>query len=180
MPEKPKYFDEFENLSLDSEDELVAGEKNYIEVKSTPVQIQPDLFQQEEEKAQPLVQRTVQEEEGKAGGQAAVEEEYDEIFCRFCWDTNSVILNPLLSVCKCSGGVGYVHYECLKHWLKTKMVETRSYTSITLYWKSFGCEICHDVYPYIFKANGRKYSLVDIKIPKSADYIMLQSLKLEK
>ena len=39
MPEKPKYFDEFENLSLDSEDELVAGEKNYIEVKSTPVQI---------------------------------------------------------------------------------------------------------------------------------------------
>ena len=39
--------------------------------------------------------------------------------------------------------------------------------------KIFGCEICHDVYPYIFKANGRKYSLIDIKVPKSADYMML-------
>ena len=44
----------------------------------------------------------------------------DDTFCRFCWDSVNVIDNPLLSVCKCSGGVGYVHYVCLKYWLKTK------------------------------------------------------------
>ena len=59
------------------------------------------------------------------------------------------------------------------------MTEQRTFTSWTIYWKSFGCEICHHVYPYIFKAAGRKYSLIDIKLPDS-DYIMLESLTLEK
>ena len=66
----------------------------------------------------------------------------DDTFCRFCWDSNNVIENPLLSVCKCSGGVGYVHYVCLKYWLKTKQSENRTFTSWTIYWRTFGCEIC--------------------------------------
>ena len=90
-----------------------------------------------------------------------------------------MIENPLLSVCKCSGGVGYVHYTCLKYWLKTKQSENRTFTSWTIYWRTFGCEICHQIYPYVFKANGRKYSLIDIQKPNS-DYIMLESLTLEK
>ena len=59
------------------------------------------------------------------------------------------------------------------------MTEQRTFTSWTIYWKSFGCEICQHVYPYIFKADGRKYSLIDIKLPET-DYIMLESLTLEK
>ena len=86
----------------------------------------------------------------------------DDTFCRFCWDGANVIENPLLSVCKCSGGVGYVHYICLKYWLKTKQSENRTFTSWTIYWRTFGCEICHQIYPYVFKANNRKYSLIDI------------------
>ena len=103
----------------------------------------------------------------------------DDIFCRFCWDSANVIENPLLSVCKCSGGVGFVHYTCLKYWLKTKQSENRTFTSWTIYWRTFGCEICQQIYPYVFKANGRKYSLIDIQKPNS-DYIMLESLTLEK
>lgn len=59
------------------------------------------------------------------------------------------------------------------------MSEQRIFTSWTFYWRTFGCEICHQIYPYIFKANGRKYSLIDIKLPET-DYIMLESLTLEK
>ncbi len=33
MIEKPKYFDEFDDVWVDSEDEMVAGENNYIEIK---------------------------------------------------------------------------------------------------------------------------------------------------
>ena len=51
--------------------------------------------------------------------------------------------------------------------------------SVTYFWKSFGCEICHSIYPYVFKAHGRKYSLIDIQKPTD-DYIILESLTLER
>ena len=31
-------------------------------------------------------------------------------FCRFCWVNDTSEENPLLSTCKCRGGVQYVHY----------------------------------------------------------------------
>lgn len=40
--------------------------------------------------------------------------------CRFCWDTTATNLNPLFSTCKCSGSVGYIHFECLRSWLDVK------------------------------------------------------------
>ena len=64
-----------------------------------------------------------EEEKKEVAAPAVALADEEEIFCRFCWDSISEIQNPLLSVCKCSGGVGFVHYACLKHWLKTKMTE---------------------------------------------------------
>ena len=33
--------------------------------------------------------------------------------------------NPLIKPCKCSGSMKYIHYLCLLHWLKNKiLVET--------------------------------------------------------
>jgi RING-variant domain len=40
--------------------------------------------------------------------------------CRFCWDTTAHSGNPLFSTCKCSGSVGYIHFECLRGWLDVK------------------------------------------------------------
>jgi hypothetical protein len=37
--------------------------------------------------------------------------------CRFCWGTESTEENPCIVPCKCSGSVGFIHYECLKNWL---------------------------------------------------------------
>ena len=116
---------------------------------------------------------------------AKVEEEKDAssnqtaVLCRFCWDYSNTIHDPLLHACKCSGGVGFVHYSCLKHWINSKKQEERTPVSITYLWKSFGCEICLQIYPYVFKAHGRKYSLIDLRKPKD-DYLILESLSLEK
>ena len=44
----------------------------------------------------------------------AVADESEGAFCRFCWDNENIITNPMLKVCKCSGGVGFVHFVCLK------------------------------------------------------------------
>lgn len=40
--------------------------------------------------------------------------------CRFCWGSEISLANPLLSSCKCNGGIRYIHYVCLKEWLNTK------------------------------------------------------------
>jgi hypothetical protein len=40
--------------------------------------------------------------------------------CRFCWSCNADPTNPLFSSCKCSGSVGYIHFNCLKSWLDVK------------------------------------------------------------
>jgi hypothetical protein len=40
--------------------------------------------------------------------------------CKFCWMPATEKENPLISACKCSGSVGYIHYNCLKQWLDAK------------------------------------------------------------
>ena len=86
-------------------------------------------------------------------------------FCRFCWVNETTVKNPLLSSCKCRGGVQYVHYECLKEWLRTKRSTKEQPFLNSYYFKQFECEICKTSYPYVFKANGRKYNLIDIEKP---------------
>lgn len=43
----------------------------------------------------------------------------EAVQCRFCWDGQESDDNPLILACKCAGSVGYIHYECLKNWIKT-------------------------------------------------------------
>ena len=43
--------------------------------------------------------------------------------CRICYleefDKDN---NPLIKPCKCSGSMKYIHFECLLHWIKTKIL----------------------------------------------------------
>ena len=47
-------------------------------------------------------------------------------------------------------------------------------------WKQFECEICKSPYPYVFKSGGRKYRLVDVKLPAEGNFLWLESLTFEK
>jgi hypothetical protein len=47
-------------------------------------------------------------------------------------------------------------------------------------WKQFECELCKTPYPYVFKSQGRKYHLVDVKLPDTANFLWLESLTFEK
>ena len=42
-------------------------------------------------------------------------------YCRICYKSDSDIENPLISPCKCSGSMQYIHYKCLKHFIDIKM-----------------------------------------------------------
>ena len=70
--------------------------------------------------------------------------------------------NPCIVPCKCAGSVGFIHLDCLRNWLSTKVKKTESEHLISMYWKVFECEICKQAYPYLFKVDNRVYKLVQI------------------
>lgn len=83
----------------------------------------------------------------------------------------------------------YVHYECLKHWLNQKMErvekETDNSRVVSFSWKSFECELCKHAYPYVFRARGRNYRLIDaidgdLPQDESKAFMLLESLTFEK
>lgn len=87
--------------------------------------------------------------------------------CRICYmeETNKKI-NPLIKPCKCSGSMKYIHYECLLHWLKTKVLITNnSYCDngfYTIYLLNLiECELCKNPLPNYIKHNNKIYSLID-------------------
>jgi RING-variant domain/FHA domain len=119
---------------------------------------------------------------------AAVDESNSEEVprCRFCWDTKAEPENPLFSTCKCSGSVGYIHFECLKSWLDVKKQMKTSPCFSSFYWKSFECEICKKAYPLVLRAKCetaksgyRTYNLVNYERPEGS-FLVLESLNQEK
>jgi hypothetical protein len=73
----------------------------------------------------------------------------EEITCKICFVGQYDEENPLVDLCKCTGGIKYTHYICLKYWMQTKLSkkenEKKTVTSYNI--KSFNCEICKTPFP---------------------------------
>lgn len=107
----------------------------------------------------------------------------EDIMCRFCWIGEQTEDNPIIGSCRCAGSIKYIHFNCLKLWLESK-VSKKNDTDChsTLNWKNFECELCKLPYPYTFMFKGKRWNLVDLKRPTDKDtpYIILESLNSEK
>ena len=98
--------------------------------------------------------------------------------CRICFcEGNFEGNNPLISPCKCSGSVKYIHLNCLRKWLTTKITtKISSNNDIYCYvFKSLKCEICQSIIPEIAEFRGKFLSLLDFK-NIDPPYIILQSM----
>jgi len=111
-----------------------------------------------------------------------VDENSHEDLCKICLSAGSDQTNPLVSLCKCTGGMSFAHYECLKRWMSTKLAkkenDKKTVTSYNI--KSYNCEICKFPYPFRFSVNNTKgntiYDLIEIVRPTDKSYIILESL----
>lgn len=105
----------------------------------------------------------------------------EKTLCKICYvDNYDPINNPMVHLCKCKGGLNYAHFNCIKHWMETKLKinENSKKTVKTYYIPKFNCEICKTPYPYKFKLNNNEnkiYELINIERPK-CNYIILESL----
>jgi hypothetical protein len=108
-----------------------------------------------------------------------VAEEREESVCRVCYDGEKDHSNPLLSHCKCDGSVKYIHLECMKLWLRSKVTVQTSDVSETYHWKSLECDICKTELPLTLKYKGRKLDLFDFDKPQ-APYLILEATASER
>ena len=98
-------------------------------------------------------------------------ETIEKIYCRFCYQEESTISNPLICPCKCKGSMKYIHYSCLKKSIMQK-IQVRKEKYFDLYFfKSYHCEICLETYPKYIKYKSYIYNLVEIDLSKFNDYI---------
>ena len=100
----------------------------------------------------------------------------EKIYCRLCYQNNSDIFDPLLSPCKCSGSMKYIHLSCLKKSIKLK-IKIKSKDQYDLYlFKGYNCEICLSNYPKYFLYKNTKYNLIDFDMSKYKDEYIICSL----
>lgn len=61
------------------------------------------------------------------------------------------------------------------------MIKTETRSCKSYFWSNFQCEICKVLFPFRFKTqNGLKYNLMEYKVNKDENYIVLESLVIEK
>ena len=105
--------------------------------------------------------------------------------CRICYGEDVTNENPLICPCKCKGSMKYIHYECLKNWLNSKIEEDllvdnndSEIDSITYNRKDISCELCKEKLPDYIKYNDQYYNICFYK-PKFEEFIVLESMKFE-
>ena len=106
--------------------------------------------------------------------------------CRICYGDDSTEENPLIYPCICSGSMKYIHYDCLKNWLNSKIEEDISVDSenaevevISYNRKDIACELCKEKLPDYIKYNDRFYNISFYK-PKFKEFIVLESMRADK
>lgn len=98
--------------------------------------------------------------------------------CRICLSDTHTRKDPLISPCQCSGSVKFIHLNCLKEWLKSKLETSSSGKSMIYFWASPLCELCKGKFPLSICMNGVTESLISVHQPKNP-FIVLQVTNLE-
>ncbi|MFN9908026.1 MAG: hypothetical protein ACK56F_18160, partial [bacterium] len=56
--------------------------------------------------------------------------------------------NPIISPCKCSGSLKYIHLKCILYWINEKKEVYYQGTNVhSITWNLIKCELCNFNYP---------------------------------
>ena len=104
--------------------------------------------------------------------------------CRICYlGEYDKINNPLIKPCKCSGSMKYIHYECLLHWIKTKIkannpIQDDNNILSTYSLCDVECELCKNKLPNYIRHKNKIYSLLNLD--KKVDGNMAEKNKIKE
>lgn len=99
--------------------------------------------------------------------------------CRICLSEEHIKENPLIHPCNCDGTMKYIHLQCLRLLIQSKIKKTETDSCKVLTFKKLECEICKTSFPEKISIKGSSYSIIDIDKPDK-DYIILEGLIREQ
>lgn len=94
----------------------------------------------------------------------------NKICCRICYRNESDLSDPLISPCKCTGSMAFIHYKCLKSCIDSKVTKKEDENYCSYLVKNYNCEICLSQYPKYIKYKSITYFLIDIDTSKYNSY----------
>jgi len=101
--------------------------------------------------------------------------------CKICLcDKSEEENDPLISPCKCTGSVRFVHLKCMQNWVKSKLNMQQNKNIVTIFWKNLQCELCKTSLPINFDHHGQNLCLIPFDNKISGSYIMMESFSKEK
>ncbi|CAI2379799.1 unnamed protein product [Moneuplotes crassus] len=103
-----------------------------------------------------------------------------EMLCRICLSEDSDNDNPMISPCKCSGTMKYIHLDCLKEWLSSKRSEKKGTYFSSYLWENVYCELCKDNFTENVTTQFGVVNILGIETPTSNNYIILEALNSEE
>ena len=95
--------------------------------------------------------------------------------CRICLSEEHEKENPLIHPCNCDGTMKYIHLQCLRLLIQSKIKKTETDSCKVLTFKRLECEICKTAFPEKISIKGSLYSIIEIDKPDK-DYIILEGL----
>ena len=95
--------------------------------------------------------------------------------CRICLSEEHEKENPLIHPCNCDGTMKYIHLQCLRLLIQSKIKKTETESCKVLTFKRLECEICKMAFPEKISIKGALFSIIDIDKPDK-DYIILEGL----
>jgi len=67
--------------------------------------------------------------------------------CRICLLEGQADDDPLVSPCRCSGSIQYIHLACLRHWISGLLNLDQEQATRSLFVRQLSCELCQAPYP---------------------------------
>ena len=113
----------------------------------------------------------------------------NEKFCRICYQKENGPIpenydrddsDPLISVCKCTNSMRYVHLSCLKNKINLNLYKKHHKNHDIYLFQNYNCDICLATYPKYIIIDNRKISLLDIDTSNYENYAICDMIKYDE
>ena len=98
--------------------------------------------------------------------------------CRICLNESNTLEDPLLSPCKCSGSLKFVHFKCLQIWIQSRLHLDKNNGIVSIEWTGLSCELCKTSFPLSFQQDNTHFDLLELSDHnknKFENFIVLES-----
>lgn len=109
------------------------------------------------------------------------EEASKDVVWRICldgdWETSD---NPLISPCRWSGTMKYIHLKWLTEWLESKKIAKDGKYFRSFCWEMIFCELWKEEFQSTVYWNGKNIWLLGYEVPENGNYLVLEALNTEE